>query len=160
MRTAIVAGGSRGFGRGIAAALVAKGLRVVVLARDADRLAAAAKEVGFEPIAADMADPIVAGRLLQNINPDLLVLSGGVMPLMHALHKHTWETFSTNWEVDTKATFLWLREALLLPMKPGSHVIVISSLAAVYGSSLSGGYAGAKRMRGSWPSMRPKSPKR
>lgn len=147
MQTAIVAGGSRGFGRGIAAALVAKGLRVIVLARDSDRLTAAAKEVGFEPIVADMADPVVPGRLLQNLTPDLVVLCGGAMPLMHEVYKHTWETFSTNWEVDTKSTFLWLREALLLPMKPGSHVVVVSSLAAVFGSSLSGGYAGAKRMQ-------------
>jgi short-subunit dehydrogenase len=30
-------------------------------------------------------------------------------------------------------------------MKPGSHVIVVSSAAAIQGSVLSGGYAGAKR---------------
>jgi NAD(P)-dependent dehydrogenase (short-subunit alcohol dehydrogenase family) len=34
---------------------------------------------------------------------------------------------------------------LLLPMAPGSHVVVVSSMAAAFGSPLSGGYAGAKR---------------
>jgi NAD(P)-dependent dehydrogenase (short-subunit alcohol dehydrogenase family) len=41
-------------------------------------------------------------------------------------------------------TFNWLREALLLPLRPGSRLIVMSSGAAVMGSPLSGGYAGAK----------------
>lgn len=36
------------------------------------------------------------------------------------------------------------REALLLPLEPGSAVIAFSSAAAVNGSPLSGGYAGAK----------------
>jgi NAD(P)-dependent dehydrogenase (short-subunit alcohol dehydrogenase family) len=37
-----------------------------------------------------------------------------------------------------------VREALLLPLHPGSRIIVMSSGAAVRGSPLSGGYAGAK----------------
>ncbi len=41
--------------------------------------------------------------------------------------------------------FNWTREALLLPLdEPGSVVIASSSGAAVNGSPLSGGYAGAK----------------
>ena len=40
--------------------------------------------------------------------------------------------------------FNWTREALLLPLEPGSVVIAFSSGAAVNGSPLSGGYAGAK----------------
>src|SRR5262249_28451764 len=66
-------------------------------------------------------------------------------PLMRPLHLHTWGSFSANWETDTKATFVWIRDALLLPLKPGSHIIVVSSGAAIQGSPLSGGYAGAKR---------------
>ena len=40
--------------------------------------------------------------------------------------------------------FHWIREALLLPLDPGSTVVAMSSGAAVAGSPLSGGYAGAK----------------
>jgi len=50
-------------------------------------------------------------------------------------------------DIDAKATFNWVRDALLLPMKPSSHVVVISSSAAILGSPLSGSYAGAKRMQ-------------
>jgi NAD(P)-dependent dehydrogenase (short-subunit alcohol dehydrogenase family) len=41
-------------------------------------------------------------------------------------------------------TFHWVREALLTPLEPGSRVVVMSSGAALQGSPLSGGYAGAK----------------
>jgi NAD(P)-dependent dehydrogenase (short-subunit alcohol dehydrogenase family) len=146
-QTAIVTGGSRGLGRGIAEALAAKKMRVFALARDSQRLASLAKESGVETVVADMTDSMISGRLLQDLNPDLLVLCGGALPLMRPVHLHTWETFSTNWATDTKATFNWVRDALLLPMRPRAHVIVISSMAAVVGSSLSGGYAGAKRMQ-------------
>ena len=146
-QTAIVTGGSRGLGRGIAEALTARKMRVVILARDAAQLQTAAKELCAEPVAADVADAIASGRLLQELKPDVLVLCAGASPLLRPLHLHTWQTFSQNWETDTKATFAWLRDALLLPMKSGSHVIVISSAAAIHGSPLSGGYAGAKRMQ-------------
>jgi NAD(P)-dependent dehydrogenase (short-subunit alcohol dehydrogenase family) len=63
---------------------------------------------------------------------------------MRPLQHHTWETFSRNWDVDARHAFHWIREALLLPLRPGSTVITMSSGAAVAGSPLSGGYAGAK----------------
>ena len=44
-QTAVVTGGSRGFGRGIVEALAAAGMRVVALARDPGALAALAREV-------------------------------------------------------------------------------------------------------------------
>jgi NAD(P)-dependent dehydrogenase (short-subunit alcohol dehydrogenase family) len=63
---------------------------------------------------------------------------------MRPLQQHTWETFSVNWHTDVRISFHWLREALLQPLRPGSRVVVISSGAALAGSPLSGGYAGAK----------------
>ena len=146
-KTAIVTGGSRGLGRGVVQALAAGGLDVIALARDAEGLAALARELeNVHPVVADAADELVAGRLLQERLPDLVVLCAGASPLLRPLHLHSWETFSQNWEVDAKSAFAWLRNALLLPMKPGSHSVIISSMAAVNGSPLSGGYAGAKRM--------------
>jgi hypothetical protein len=40
-----------------------------------------------------------------------------------------------------------MKQALTLPLPPGSTVVVVSSGAAIHGSPLSGGYAGAKRMQ-------------
>jgi hypothetical protein len=46
--------------------------------------------------------------------------------------------------VDVQHAFNWTREALLTPLEPGSTVVTLSSGAAIFGSPLSGGYAGAK----------------
>jgi NAD(P)-dependent dehydrogenase (short-subunit alcohol dehydrogenase family) len=145
-KTAIVTGGSRGLGRGVVEALAKKGVRVVAVARDAARLSALAREVpGVETIAADAADEIAAGRIQQDVKPDVLDLCAGAAPLLRPIHLHTWETFSLSWNVDAKAAFVWLRDALLLPMRQGGHVVVVSSGAALQGSPLSGSYAPAKR---------------
>jgi NAD(P)-dependent dehydrogenase (short-subunit alcohol dehydrogenase family) len=137
---AIVTGGTRGLGRGITEALAGRGMRVVTLSGHASDMA------HVEHVTGDAADEKTAGELYQQLQPDLVVLCGGAMPLLRPVHLQTWETFSVNWDVDTKAAFVWLRNALLLPAKPGSHIILVSSMAATHGSPLSGGYAGAKRM--------------
>jgi NADP-dependent 3-hydroxy acid dehydrogenase YdfG len=72
------------------------------------------------------------------------VLAAGAAPLSRPLHRHTWETFSSNWNTDVRQAFHWSREALLRPLEEGSVVIAFSSGAALRGSPLSGGYAGAK----------------
>ena len=63
-----------------------------------------------------------------------------------AVARQTWESFSKNWNTDVKATFHWIQSALRLPLEHGSRVLISSSGAAIEGSPLSGGYAGAKRM--------------
>ena len=129
--TALVTGASRGFGRGVAIALAGAGADVIGVARDR----AALEEVraligdGFTPVAADAADPVVAGRLTDAYRPRVLVLAAGVAPLSRPLHRQTWETFSSTWNVDVRQVFHWLREALLRPLEPGSVVIAFSSAA-------------------------------
>jgi NAD(P)-dependent dehydrogenase (short-subunit alcohol dehydrogenase family) len=130
--TAIVTGASRGFGRGIAAALAAAGAHVVGVAR------------GGAQVAADAADPATAGRLIDEYQPRTVVLCAGAAPQMSPLQEQTWESFSQNWNVDVAQAFHWIRHALRRPLAPGSTVIAVSSGAAINGSPLSGGYAGAK----------------
>jgi NAD(P)-dependent dehydrogenase (short-subunit alcohol dehydrogenase family) len=144
--TALVTGASRGFGRAIASALHAAGANVVAVARSREPLASLEHELGarLTTEAADVSDPVVAGTLLEQYRPHTLVLNAGAAPLMRSIQHHTWETFSRNWDVDVRQVFHWVREALLLPLEPGSTVITISSGAALAGSPLSGGYAGAK----------------
>jgi NAD(P)-dependent dehydrogenase (short-subunit alcohol dehydrogenase family) len=144
--TALVTGASRGFGRAIATALHAEGANVVAVARTAELLASLRQELGGTLTAevADVADPVVAGILIERYRPDTLVLNAGAPPLMRPIQHQTWQAFSRNWDVDVQHAFHWVREALLLPLLPGSTVIAMSSGAAVAGSPLSGGYAGAK----------------
>jgi len=145
-RTALVTGASKGFGRAIANALVHEGAHVVGVARDHDRLASVQADLGpaFTPEAADAADPVAAAELIDQYQPSLLVLAAGAAPPSRPLHQQTWQTFSRNWEVDVQQVFHWSREALLKPLAPGSTVIAFSSGAALFGSPLSGGYAGSK----------------
>ncbi len=144
--TAVVTGASRGFGRAIATALSRTGAQVVGVARNRVPLEDLRAELGesFTPVTADAADPAVAGQLIDAYHPGILVLNAGASPLMRPLQHHTWETFSVNWHTDVRMAFHWLREALLQPLRPGSRVVVVSSGAALAGSPLSGGYAGAK----------------
>lgn len=144
--TAIVTGASRGFGRAIATALVSAGVQVVGVARDQAQLEDVRAQIGdaFTPVTADAADPVIAGQLIDVHRPSILVLNAGASPLMRPIHHHTWESFSRNWNVDTRHAFNWTREALLTPLPSGSTVITLSSGAALRGSPLSGGYAGAK----------------
>jgi NAD(P)-dependent dehydrogenase (short-subunit alcohol dehydrogenase family) len=144
--TAIVTGASRGFGRAIAVALAGAGAHVVGVARSSAPLDELRDELGdtFSPVAADAADPDVAVRLIDEHRPHTLVLCAGASPTMSSLHEQTWDSFSQNWNVDVAQAFHWSQHALRRPLAPGSAVIAMSSGAAVNGSPLSGGYAGAK----------------
>jgi NAD(P)-dependent dehydrogenase (short-subunit alcohol dehydrogenase family) len=147
--TAIVTGASRGFGRGAAAALAQAGAHVVGVARDAGALEEVREQLGaaFMPVAADAADPVVAGQLIDEYRPRALVLNAGASPLPRPVHSHTWQTFSRNWEVDVQHAFHWTREALLAPLAPGSTVIAVSS----------GPRCGVRRYRVAMPEPRPPS---
>ena len=66
-RVAIVTGASKGLGLGAARALAAEGVRLVLCARDAGRLEAAAGELPTEAVtvAADVTDPATPARLAE-----------------------------------------------------------------------------------------------
>jgi NAD(P)-dependent dehydrogenase (short-subunit alcohol dehydrogenase family) len=143
--TTVVVGASRGLGRGIARAFAEAGAPMVAVARTGAalaELAAANSHVRAE--VADAADATVAWSVLDQHDPNVLILVAGANPVMRPLQHQTWETFSANWHADVKIAFTWLREALLKPLRPGSRVVVVSSGAAINGSPASGGYAGAK----------------
>ena len=144
-RTTIVVGASRGLGRGIATAFANAGAPVIAVARTGAALAELADSVAtIRPEVADAGDATVPGTLLDRYEPDTVIVVAGATPLIRPLHHHTWETFSVNWQTDVRIAFHWLREALLKPLRPGSRVVIVSSGAALFGSPLSGGYAGAK----------------
>jgi NAD(P)-dependent dehydrogenase (short-subunit alcohol dehydrogenase family) len=144
-RTTIVVGASRGLGRGVATAFAQAGAPVIAVARTEvpqAQLDAATGSVRAE--LADAGDPSVARSLIARHEPATVVVVAGASPHIGPLQEQTWETFSVNWHADVRIAFGWLREALIKPLAPGSRVVVISSGAALAGSPLSGGYAGAK----------------
>ena len=148
-KTAVVIGGSSGVGKATVRALISEGVRTTAVARGADRLRALEVEIGngLATLPGDASDPTLAGRVLRELKPDLVVLAAGITPRMARVDEFDWESFSETWNGDLKASFLFIQQALTLPLAPGSSVVLVSSGAAIGGSWLSGGYAGAKRMQ-------------
>jgi NAD(P)-dependent dehydrogenase (short-subunit alcohol dehydrogenase family) len=144
--TAIVTGASRGFGRATVITLARLGARVVGVARSEGPLRQLRGELGDDFVAelADITDPELPERLISEYRPRALVLNAGAAPPVGGLLDQTWDGFSTNWTVDVRQVFNFTRSALSAPLDPGSVVVSLSSGAALAGSPLSGGYAGAK----------------
>jgi 3-oxoacyl-[acyl-carrier protein] reductase len=70
-RVALVTGASKGIGRGIAAALAAEGARVAIASRSAERIQAAAAEIGARGYAFDSDDLEAVPALLDSVQADL-----------------------------------------------------------------------------------------
>ncbi|HVT09114.1 MAG TPA: SDR family oxidoreductase [Polyangia bacterium] len=150
-RTAIVIGGSAGVGRAAVLGLAAAGRRVWAVGRDRARLETLSREAVAPgevlTRAFDATDAGAMDQLIDETDPDLLVLSAGARPRMVVVEEQTWESFSAPWNTDLKMAFQIGQTALRRPLRPGSQVIFVSSGAGLGGSPLSGGYAGAKRMQ-------------
>lgn len=144
----VVVGGSLGVGRAVVALGRREGAEVLAVARSADALARLAAEFpGVATMVADAASSETPGAVLRAMAPDILVLSAGERPPLGSFFEMDWEAFSTNWNADVKASFLFCKAAIATPFPRGAAVVLISSGAGVGGSPLSGGYAGAKRMQ-------------
>jgi NAD(P)-dependent dehydrogenase (short-subunit alcohol dehydrogenase family) len=141
----VVTGGSRGLGRGIVEALASRGARVTVVARDPASLAAVAKP-GITVRAGDARNPAVMDAVVADVKPAVLVLNAGATPVLGQLDELDWDAFTAVWNNDVKAGLHGIQAALKAPMAPGSRVLIASSGAAMVGATLSGSYAGAKRM--------------
>jgi NAD(P)-dependent dehydrogenase (short-subunit alcohol dehydrogenase family) len=113
----------------------------------ADALAAAGAEVVRAGHERDATDPAQVAALLAETDPDLVVIAAGTRPRMAPIEEQSWESFSATWDVDVRIAFAVGRATLARPLRPGSIVLIVSSGAAIAGSPLSGGYAGAKRMQ-------------
>ncbi len=79
---ALVTAASQGIGQAIAAALAAEGARVAVSSRSAERIEAAAAQIGAEPFVHDTLDLDAAPALIEAVSerlgpPDVLVTNSG-----------------------------------------------------------------------------------
>lgn len=147
--SAVVIGASGHVGRATLLALAAQGARVRGVARGREKLERVVREVPGEASAlvADATSPEVAAQIVRENEPGLVVVCLGAHAHLAPLDDYTWEAFSEPWQTDLKASFHLCQEALRRPLRPGSTVVLVSSGAAINGSPLSGGYAGAKRMQ-------------
>jgi NAD(P)-dependent dehydrogenase (short-subunit alcohol dehydrogenase family) len=145
-KNVIVLGATGNVGATIARRVAAEGARTLAVARGRSALDRLAKEVpGLEVLPVDASGEHAPTVVFGAMAPDVLVVCGGARPPALPLHEMTWSQFAVNWESDVKMSFQFCKAALRRPLPEGSTVILISSGAALGGSPISGGYAGAKR---------------
>jgi NAD(P)-dependent dehydrogenase (short-subunit alcohol dehydrogenase family) len=145
-RRILVIGASRGLGRGVALSLAAAGARVLAVGRGSAALAELRSESRTIDVrVGDATDPTFVANLLDDEPADGIVLVAGARPALHPIDRYSWEALCAPWMTDVKATFHCLQEALHRPWRDRGRVVVFSSGAALHGSPLSGGYAGAKQ---------------
>lgn len=141
----VVIGGSRGTGLAIVEALLDAAAEVLVVGRDAKTLAdVVAAFPKVRTLTADAADAATTATIFQDA-PDMVVLAAGALAPTQPLYELDWDTFSRNWNTDVKAAFLLAKYALTTPVQSGTQIIFISAGPAIFGSPISGGYAGSKR---------------
>jgi hypothetical protein len=150
----IVTGGSAGLGLAMVRALAERGAHVTAIARDDTKLGAA-RDAGARTIAGDATDAALINSAVADIDPDVLILNAGARLPLVTIDQENWDSFSSIWNTDVKATLVGVQAALNTPMRPGARVLIMSSGAAMVMSHpaieprslrLSGGYIGAKRM--------------
>ncbi len=132
-RTAVVTGGSLGFGRAVAAALVADGWHVVIDGRDREAAEEVAATIGAVAVPGDVTDPSHRSRLLDLPRLDLLVNNAstlGPSPLP-PLGGYPLDALRAVLETNVVAPLALVQLALPLLVRNDGAVINVTSDAAV-----------------------------
>jgi 3-oxoacyl-[acyl-carrier protein] reductase len=151
-KVALVTGGSRGIGKGIAEALAAGGAKVAVVARDEERAATAAASLegsGHQGFACDVSDEAAVDALIKRVEEQLgpleiLVNNAGVTKdnLFLRLSGADWDQVL---DTNLKAAFLTIRAAARGMMRRRSgRIINITSIVGIIGNKGQVNYAASK----------------
>jgi NAD(P)-dependent dehydrogenase (short-subunit alcohol dehydrogenase family) len=127
--TIIVTGGSRGYGAGIAEALVKAGARVWITGRDAVRLDETARRIGATPFVADVADGAAWDRLMAEVlaqtgRLDLLINNAGEGVKIGPASEQTDAAIEQSLASNLTGAMLGCRRAAAIMQKQGSGLIV------------------------------------
>ena len=144
-RNALVTGGGRGIGAGIARELAGAGWHVTVTGRTSEQVEQVAAEIGGGAAVGDVSKREDVERMLETAGPiELLVANAGI-----ALWEDSWETDPDAWwhlfEVNVRGVYLTCRLALPGMIERGGGRIVITGSGASYlPGSASGAYGASK----------------
>ena len=148
-KVAIVTGGNGGIGLGMARGLASAGARVVVAGRNAQKSAAAAKEIDGIAIEADVLEEkscreLVAKTVRQLGRLDILVNNAGIN-----IRKQPQEYTLDEWRrvIDTNLTSAFVCSQAAYPemlKAGGGKIINIGSMMSIFGASFTTPYAASK----------------
>jgi NAD(P)-dependent dehydrogenase (short-subunit alcohol dehydrogenase family) len=149
-QVALVTGGGRGIGRGIALELADAGMRVAVAARTRDQVERTAREIGGLPIEADVSDQAAVERMVataeRELGPiDLLVNNAGIA----FSEERAWDVEPADWwrvfEINVLGAYLCSRAVLprMIERRRG-RIVNTGSGAAYLRGSTSTAYSASK----------------
>lgn len=147
---AIVTGGSRGFGAGIAEALVGAGARVWITGRSEASIDASARRIGALPFVADVADAAAWDRLMFGVMSqagrlDILVNNAGEGVEICPASEQTDAAIARSIASNLTGTLLGCSRAAAIMQKQGSGLIVnIGSACSTHAWPGWGVYSAAK----------------
>ncbi len=148
-RTALIVGAGPGIGASVGRALAAAGLKVGLAARNVDKLAALAGEIGAKTFAVDAADPQAVEALFKAVDaalgpPDLVVFNAAAR-VRGALTDLDPEAVRQAIEVSAFGGFLTVQQAAIrmVPQQRGA-ILLTGATASVKGFPLSSSFAMGK----------------
>ncbi|MCF7929873.1 MAG: SDR family oxidoreductase [Spirochaetales bacterium] len=138
-KTGLITGASRGIGYTIAETLAEQGMRLMLTARNAERLEKAAsglKKAGarqVEIVAADLADPQTPEKIIREIEDrygslDVLINNAG-LPVVKSFEDTSFEDWEQSMAVNARAPYFLCRNAL--PLLRNSQMPTIVQIASV-----------------------------
>ena len=150
-RVAVVTGGYKGLGLGIAQGLQSAGAQLVFWARDEDRMAAVAEPMGATAVACDVSDELSVSRATQATverhgRVDIMVANAGIPPEFEWLPDVTLDKWNEVLSVNLTGVFLTAQAAArdMVKRAQGGKIIVVSSARAAVGTAHGPAYAAGK----------------
>ena len=131
-KVALVTGGSRGIGKATAMIFAREGAKVVITAKDNNRLQSVAKELGVIGFAGDIrkeqdVTAVIKNTLREFHKIDILVNNAGIFPEVKPLHETSEEKWNEVIDVNLTGQFRFTKAVIPHMMTKGGCIVNVSS---------------------------------